>query len=480
MKRYSKLILGLILTITASSFAGCATKTKTKTTPTESTQPATVDMTKVTGTVNYAVFNLDDATKAVVAKFNEKYPNVKVNLSVATYPVSTYLTTLAASGNLPDVIGDWESSNFPVSQGWIQPLDKYLKADPETQYLPDSIMGAYKMNGKTYAVPSALQFNSILVNFDLLDQLNLDKPKYDWTIDDYKALVKKATTDKTSGIDNLGQFQNVYLGMLDKNLSGAGYDMKTGKFNFTSGVFAKSIALEKELHAVPGLVADDLKNKELTDAGKPDDYEKKFGKTADPRTGGKILTSFGGTWDGWWFNNVSYKFDLYPIPQDPAVGYRGTIQCDHVFMMNTAKDKQATFEFLKFVSYGKEGNLARLAVGLEAKDATGKATPSYIIPATLDPDVVKAFKAETIIPAGVKYMYDHMDKGFRADEGKFIPEFDKAYKEVLEPTVKKVLAGSADASAVAGDMENRANAVLAAGKNTFDILLKNVQAKEVK
>ena len=478
MKRYSKLILGLILTITASSFAGCATKTKT--TPTESTQPATVDMTKVTGTVNYAVWNQDDATKAVVAKFIENYPNVKVNLSTVVFPVSTYLTTLASAGNLPDVIEDWQSSNFPVSQGWIQPLDKYLKADPETQYLPDSFLSAYKMGGETYAVPRGLQFNGVIVNLDLLDQLNLDKPKYDWTIDDFKALVKKGATDETAGIDSLAQFQTSYLGMLNKNLSGSGLNIKTGKFDFTSGTFAKSIALEKELHAVPGLVADDLKNKALTDAGKPDDYEKKFGKGADPRNAGKILTALDGTWGGWWFNNVTWKMDVYPLPQDPAVGYRGTIHCDHAFMTTTAKDKQASFELLKFISYGKVGNLERLKLGLEAKDATGKATPGYFIPSTTDPDVVKAFKAETIVPGGVKYMYDHMDKGFRADQGKFIPDFGKAYDEIITPTVLKVISGSVDSSAVASDMENRANAVLAAGKNTFDILLKNVQAKEAK
>ena len=54
-----------------------------------------------------------------------------------------------------------------------------------------------------YAVPSYLLFSSVVVNLDLLDELNLDVPGYDWTIDEFVELAKAATTTSTSGINHL-------------------------------------------------------------------------------------------------------------------------------------------------------------------------------------------------------------------------------------------------------------------------------------
>lgn len=269
-------------------------------------------------------------------------------------------------------------------------------------------------------------------------------------------------------------------GMVSKTLGERGFDAKTGKVNFTDGSWVKAISLQKELKAIPGLVSDDLKNEKLTKAGKEDDYFKKFGKDADALGESKVLFGFHGTWDFSWIKNLKYKYDMYPLPQDPAVGYRETVHADHAFMTSTAKSPQAAFELLKWISYSKEGTLAKIDYNNKAVDKNGKPDPGMFIPSTSDPDVVKAFKAMPIIPAGVKYMFDHMDKAFRADLYKVTPDYNKVIDEIVRPQSDLVRTGKVDATAVSAELEQKTNAALMDSKTKFETQLKAIQSKEIK
>lgn len=478
MKKFTKIAAALTIVMTTSLFTGCA-KTNTKTNNEPSKQEETkADPTKITGTVNFGVYNWGtEDYKKIVEGFNKVYPNVTVNISGFDGDLNTYLTSQASSNSLPDVVFGWENLNFPISQGWVKPLDEFLSKDEEIKNVDSKLMDTYKFGGKTYAVPIGLQFNSILVNLDLVEQLNMDKPSYEWTIDQFKEYAKKATTEKYSGINHLWDFEDPMTGMFSKTLGERGFDDKTGKFNFTDGSWVKAISTQKELKAVPGLVSDDLKNEKLTKAGKEDDYGKKFGKDADALREGKVLFGFHGTWDLSWIKTMSYNYDLYPLPQDPAVGYRQTVHADQAFMMSTAKSPQAAFELLKWLSYSKEGTLARLDYNMNKVDKDGKPAPDFFIPVTNDPDVIKAFKSIAIVPEGVKYMFDHLDKSFRADLYKVIPDYSKVIDEVVRPQSDLVRSGKLDASAISAELEQKTNAALLDSKTKFDTQLKAVQSK---
>lgn len=492
MKRMGKIILATALAgAMMLSVIGCGSNKDSSASSTSavaassssaaaSSSVEAVDPTKVTGTVNYAVYNWGvEDEKKVVAKFNEVYPNVTVNVTGFEGNLNEFLTTQAASNTLPDVVFGWEGLNFPISQGWVYPLDDFLAKDPEVANVDQNIMNSYKFGGKTYAVPMNLEFNAVMVNLDLLEQLNLDVPTYEWTVDQFKDYLTKATTDKYSGINHLWAFEQVMTGMYSKNLAYLGYDPSTSKFNLTDGSWVKAITLQKELKAIPGLVSDDLKNSKLTDAGKEDDYQKKFGKDADALREGKILMGFHGTWDLGWIRTMSYKYDMYPLPQVPEVGYRQTLHANHAFMTSTAKDPQAAFEFLKWISYGKQGTLARLDLKKNKVDDKGQPAPDFFIPSTKDPDVVKAFEGLEYVPAGVKYLFNNMDKAFRADYNKIVPDFEKVMNEIINPKSEEIRQGKVEASAVAAELESKANAALETAKATFDKQLADVQAKFV-
>lgn len=464
MKKVARIMVALTLIAAMLLTAGCSMFGK--------------DPTKTSGKITFATWTwgVESANK-MIEKFNEKYPNIKVEVVSFDGNVNDFLTTQAASNSLPDVAWGWENLNYPVSQGWLYPLDDFLKKDDETKYLPKTAMDSYKFGGKTYAVPWDVQFNSVLVNLDLIEQLNMDAPSYEWTVDEFKEYVTKATTDKYSGINHLWDFDAVMTGALSKDLHVLGFDAKENKYKLTSGSWERALALQKELKSVPGLVSDDLKNDALRNEGKEDDYQKKFGKDADALRESKVLLGFHGTWDYSWISTMPYKYDFYPLPQDPEVGYHNGVHYNHAFMLSTTKYPEAAFEFMKWMSYGKEGNLVNLDIHKNAVDAEGKPTPGFYIPATKHPEVLKAFEALDYVPEGIKYMLRNIDKSFRGDVSKYVPGVDKATWEVIFPKAEEIRAGKVEASAVAAELEQKANEVLAEAKTEFDKQLAEVQKK---
>ena len=118
-----------------------------------------------------------------------------------------YLTTRAAAGTLPDIIFD-EAGKMPmyISQGWVYPLDEFVKDDPDFEYVPKSLLEEYTFGGKLYALPHQAHFSMVLLNLDAFDDLNLDVPDLDWTIEDFGELLKKATNNTYSGTEKLWGF----------------------------------------------------------------------------------------------------------------------------------------------------------------------------------------------------------------------------------------------------------------------------------
>lgn len=469
------LIIALMLIST-----GCARReeapvdtTEPADTPAPAPEPEEPAEPAVSGDVVFAVYSWGVETyQAIVDGFKEQYPDVNVEIVGFEGGLNEFLTMQAAAGTLPDVAFGWENITFPISQGWINPLDEFLSDDQDIEHVDPVIMNGYQFNGKTYAVPTHLQFSAVLVNLDLLDMLNLDPPTYDWTIDQFRDYMIRSTTDKYSGINHLWGFDDVMSGMMSDNLHQMAFDPEEGMFRFTDGSWVEAINFQKELKAVPGLVSDDLKNQALRDEGKLDDYQKKFGEDTDALREGLILTGLHGTWDWHWISTMPYRLDMYPLPSDPDVGYRQALHADHAFMMSTAKSPEAAFALLRWISYGTDGTLFRLDYKKNKTDADGNPTPAWFIPANNHPDVVAFFKGLDIVPEGVKYMFDNVDKSFRADYSKIVPGWDKAFWEVIFPKSEEIRAGQVEASAVAAELEQRANEILTQAREEFNKTLR--------
>ena len=73
----------------------------------------------------------------------------------------------------------------------------------------------------------------ITMNLDMLDELNIEKPGYDWTMDEFIEIVKKGITANTVGAATLEDLDNVYSAQAEGWWYPA-YDFVNQKFDFTN------------------------------------------------------------------------------------------------------------------------------------------------------------------------------------------------------------------------------------------------------
>lgn len=434
---------------------------------------------EISGTVTFAVRdNVLEQTRALLREFMTIYPNIRVEVQEfsSSDDLYTYLTTQSTAQNMPDVVLGWDNLSAFALQNWLYPLNEFLDADDETQYINQEILDGFTYEGQVYAVPSYLLFSSVVVNLDLLDELNLDVPGYDWTIDEFVELAKAATTTSTSGINHLESLDQYLMMQLQETGGQWGYDPATRTFNLTSGAFEQAERYVEDLRKVPQLVADDLRDPNVTANGGMDDYAKKFGANADGLADGKILIANQSTWDDTWLATSleGINWDFYPIPGVTAESGKQIVHADYGMMLSTAQDPEAAFEVLKFFTYGKDGLLARMR--LQEENAGGMfANNRFTVPASSHPEVAEMFANCTNVPEGVKYMYAHMDNAVKGDYSKVLPDYWKVVNDSIYQAIERIRKGE-DPASVAAETEAKINNDFAASYAVFSEQMKQVQS----
>ncbi len=430
---------------------------------TKGIDPASVKGKVVVSIPNWGGDLQNDMKREGLDKLNELYPNVELVMDnwAGGEGLGKFLTVKASAGALPDVVMGWDSLGFFHTQNWIAPLNDLLETDAEAQYIPESALDAFSLKGKAYALPTSVVFNAVIVNLDMLETINEDIPSYNWTIDEFMRLAKKATTDELSGITNSKLIANLLSTASDPVLCIDQFNPETFKFDFTNGSWEKGIKYVAELKAVKGLFGDELKNQFLRDSGKADDYEKKFGKDANAMGESKILMHFEGTWEkGGWHKHLPFNWDYYPIPQDPAVGYKNPAGFNYVFMTPVVKaeNKQAAYEVAKFLGHGSYGNIVRLQNAYDRPDeATGTHAPNFV-PASLHPDVIAKLKESKTIKPGEMFMYENMANSVRGDVSKGTVDIGSIINPLLDPIRDDLQTGKLAPASVAADIEAKVNA----------------------
>ena len=154
------------------------------------------------------IFDFGDANaqqvyKNAIARFNKRYPNVLVKDDYSPFPNSwgqyiNNLKTRAASGLVPDVIAiAIEGVRATITQNLILPLDDFIANDPTSkEYLKDvaaPLSDALKFDGKTYYLTREWNNMCIHYNTKAFEDAGIERPKDDWTWDDFIAIAQKLT-----------------------------------------------------------------------------------------------------------------------------------------------------------------------------------------------------------------------------------------------------------------------------------------------
>lgn len=287
----------------------------------------------------------------MIEAFTEKYPNIKVEMQIIsewdTWDES--FLSLLETGDLPDVFLIQRLASF-LPYNILADITEFYENDPDTQYIFESVANSGVYNGRRYAVPTFIYPNIFFVNLDVLEQAGINRPSYDWTVEQMIAIAKGARNENTHVIGMYGcdWFTGVYPKVLKGKDSGWyswGFDGK--RFNFDDPVFqtafnALSTAIN-EGYCVPSLSAEEL--------------EEYYNDPAfDPRYGGKVAIWSEPSWSAkdYFDQMASFNWDAYPGPGGVSGG-----NIDLAGISALSEHKDAAYQLLKWMTFGEDGLLKR-------------------------------------------------------------------------------------------------------------------------
>ena len=156
-------------------------------------------------TLTYWHYEDETTINTLAEKFMEKYPNITVETKVIS-DMSTDLSAAAAAGQFPDVFVGTDSDTALANMYWADITD-YYNNDPETANLMATIneygIGMFDTDVR-YAVPAWYQPSAIFIDRNVINKLNLEMPRTDWTWDEMIQLIKDATVDDRTGMKYYG------------------------------------------------------------------------------------------------------------------------------------------------------------------------------------------------------------------------------------------------------------------------------------
>lgn len=437
----------------------------------------------VAGSINVGVnITRNSDFETLVETFKTLYKNVDVN--VTTFETSAddateYLTYLsAASKPLPDILFD-DAGSIPtyITNQWIRPLNEFIGNDPDFNDVPQNLKDHFTYNNRLYAMPQTLHFSAVILNKDLINKLNLDTPDFDWNWDDFSSFLKKCTTNEYSGIEQIASAINWISGSISENLTTAGYNEATGKFEL-SGAFSDAVKYIMDIRSVHGVEAYSLRG----DGGADSDYARKFSALSDISDpyaafkGGYVASRMSGTWNYGAVESENLKFDweYYPAPQ--SIPGRLPMHVDYCWLTTsvTEENKAAAWQFLRFVTYSREGNIVRMTSYDE--EHYNDMNQGFYIPCTVNGEVVEKFRELPNVTDAILYMYDNIDKSYFSDPEKTVAGFDFVYDTVLS-TADDAINGKVDFNAKKSELEQKANKQITQYKEDFEKALSDFEAK---
>jgi len=434
---------------------------------------------QIHGHVRFADYSWNESPnhEEFLQRFMDMYPNITVERVWVPYDMANQLTAWAAAGDLPCVAIGWDYLPFYATQGWLHPLCDFVANDPDAQWMPEFYLEAFTFNGMLYAVPAYFQFNGVMINLDLLDQLNEDPPPFDWTIDEFLRLAHVATTTTTSGF-TWSPISQYFTGQFDPDMGMRGFNTTTRRFEFSHPSWARTVNMDLELRAVPGLLSDWMSD---------EDHARKFGEGTDALGAGLVLMAPIATWNWSWARHMAFNFEIWPQPSDPSVGSRFPIHADFGFMLSTAQYPEAAYALLRYLTFSTEGTLSRLYMDNNFREYdddgvfTGYATPHWILPSNGSPEVLAVIRQmgdDGIIPGGFIYQFENMaTAGFIGDWQKWIPNFWPILEPFWSIFYDRVVPGEIAASAVAAELDEIINANLDREMAEFERIMADVQAE---
>lgn len=216
MKKNIKKIISVIATTIAVStmLFGCGGSEKSQT------------------TITYSIWDKiqEPGMRAMADAFEEKNPNIKVNVEVT--PWDQYWTKLeaaASGGSLPDVFWMHAKEFTKYAKGnALLDLTEEIKGDVDLSKYPEGLVELYSLDNKNYAIPKDFDTVGLWYNKTLFDQAGISYPDETWTWDTLLEASKKLT-NKDAGVYGFGAVLNEHEGYYNFIYQNGGEVLTDGK-----------------------------------------------------------------------------------------------------------------------------------------------------------------------------------------------------------------------------------------------------------
>lgn len=162
-----------------------------------------------------------EGTIKVIELYEKLNPNVKIVYEFAGWSdYWTKLTTMAAGGQLPDVIqqdyaylAEWQRRNL------LYPLDDFIKNKTiDTANVADALLASGRLGGKLYAVNLGSNSQTMVLDVDAFKKAGIPLPDPKWTWADFEKIAlelrsKLGIYGGPVGMDNEQLWKSLYLGL---------------------------------------------------------------------------------------------------------------------------------------------------------------------------------------------------------------------------------------------------------------------------
>ena len=282
------------------------------------------------------------AVKDGIAAFEKENPNIKVNYTpgLAGSEYNAKLLSSAAAGSLPDVMFvSAESYRAIVSKGALWDItDQFDENYPLDDFI-DSSRQIMEVDGHVYGISSCTVSPIVYYNKDVFDQKGIDYPSADpencWTIDEFRDVAKKLTSDDIYGVYGLETVADTLNAQLLSN-GGTRYNEDYTKSTMNSPENKEVFEIIKAIRTEDGSAPD----ASTLDA---------VGMSAKQMLQtGKVAMLVDGSWSLQELAASDMNIGMAPLPS-----YGKVLTTGHAHLhciAETSKHKDEAWQFLQFLS----------------------------------------------------------------------------------------------------------------------------------
>jgi len=179
----------------------------------------------------------EEALKKMIAKFNEQYPNIKVELQSFGYDdYFTQLQSKIVGGSAADVFElNFENFVAYASEDVLLDIGDLIG---DTSGFNQTALEAFQYDGKQFGIPNSFSNVVLIYNKDLFDKAGVSYPTDDWTWTDMLEAAKKirALSADTYGLYRPLSFHEFYKGVKQNGGSLLSADGKNFTVNLPQNV----------------------------------------------------------------------------------------------------------------------------------------------------------------------------------------------------------------------------------------------------